>query len=324
MANNVKLYYNYLYIDPTDNKIFYIGKGTGKRSTEHLCDVKKHRIPNHRNYPFYKKIKSLLDIGKVPIIVVLNYTQNEQDAYTQERVLIEKAKNNNQPLCNLSNGGDGFTSEENSISSKKRWANPEYRKKMSKISGEAQRKEEAREQTSRLFKQLWKNKEFREKMIKAAKEKSSTNEFKLRMSKIATEYSNKPEIKEKRIQQLRERWADPEFKKKVSKKISTVLRNNIKIKDARKKLWQNIQYREKMCGIFADPERRKRLSEKRKTLWLDPEYRAKIEATRNDSEHKKKTSESRKAMWRDPVYRAKSHEAQRLARLNKKEMRMVI
>ncbi len=39
--------------------------------------------------------------------------------------------------------------------------------------------------------------------------------------------------------------------------------------------------------------------------------------------NEKRTSEIRKAFWNDPAYRAKSHEAQRLARLKKKELREV-
>jgi hypothetical protein len=62
---------------------FYVGKGKGKRSIYHL------RKSVMKNTPFYSKLKSMKTKGIKPIIEILDYFDNEIDAYNKETELIK-------------------------------------------------------------------------------------------------------------------------------------------------------------------------------------------------------------------------------------------
>jgi len=56
-------YYVYLYIDPFDGKVFYVGKGTGNRALAHLNDLSESRK--------VAKIREIRKLGKEPRIEIL-------------------------------------------------------------------------------------------------------------------------------------------------------------------------------------------------------------------------------------------------------------
>lgn len=64
-------YYVYLYINPTDGKIFYVGKGKGNRAFQHLTDETEH----DKN----KKIKEIREQGKEPIIEILIHGLEDEE-----------------------------------------------------------------------------------------------------------------------------------------------------------------------------------------------------------------------------------------------------
>ena len=78
-------YYVYVYKDPDNKSPFYIGKGSGNRYKKHLNET----FENTENRKKYAKIKSILNAGKEPIIEILKYFNDENQAYDFETELIK-------------------------------------------------------------------------------------------------------------------------------------------------------------------------------------------------------------------------------------------
>jgi hypothetical protein len=85
-------YYIYLYIDPHDDKVFYVGKGKGNRALSHLSDTSESEKVD--------KIKEIRKRGQEPRIEILLHGQ--EDEITALRIeaavidLLTKAKLTNQ------------------------------------------------------------------------------------------------------------------------------------------------------------------------------------------------------------------------------------
>jgi hypothetical protein len=74
-------YYVYLYVDPRDGKVFYIGKGKGERCLDHLFE--------DDDYPKVKRIRDIFAAGLEPRIEMLAHgLRTEQEAYNIEAAAI--------------------------------------------------------------------------------------------------------------------------------------------------------------------------------------------------------------------------------------------
>jgi hypothetical protein len=74
-------YYVYLYVDPRDGKVFYIGKGKDDRCLDHLFEDDDH--------PKVKRIRDIFAAGLEPRIEMLaNGLRTEQEAYNIEAAAI--------------------------------------------------------------------------------------------------------------------------------------------------------------------------------------------------------------------------------------------
>lgn len=80
-------YYVYALCNPITCKVFYIGKGTGKRYSHHYANFKANRIINSIQFDEIKQIDSF---GLKPIVKILNSGICEQTAFFIERKYIEK------------------------------------------------------------------------------------------------------------------------------------------------------------------------------------------------------------------------------------------
>ena len=74
-------YYVYLYVDPRDNKPFYVGKGMGNRAFAHLADTSES--------PKVERIRQLNEEGFQPVIELLAYGLDEQTAFKMEAAAID-------------------------------------------------------------------------------------------------------------------------------------------------------------------------------------------------------------------------------------------
>ena len=75
-------YYVYLYVDPRDGKVFYIGKGKGERCLDHLFEDDDH--------PKVQRIREIFDAGLEPRIEILSHGMATSDeAYLVEAAAID-------------------------------------------------------------------------------------------------------------------------------------------------------------------------------------------------------------------------------------------
>ena len=74
--------YVYLYRDPRDGKIFYVGKGKGQRAFQHLSDEK--------DGPKKRKIQEIREAGLEPKIEILTHgLKDDETALKIEAALID-------------------------------------------------------------------------------------------------------------------------------------------------------------------------------------------------------------------------------------------
>lgn len=96
---NIASYYVYFLIDPRDNKIFYVGKGKGKRIHRHVFDAKNKKVAN---VPKHLKIMEIIKSNNVVIEQIYAMFWEEKYAYGLEKLLIKELKESG--LTNIANG----------------------------------------------------------------------------------------------------------------------------------------------------------------------------------------------------------------------------
>ena len=104
-------HYIYYHIDPRDNQIKYVGKGSGNRAFE----IKYRRNPKHLRW-----IKYLEQLGLSIKIEIIEYFNDENQAYKKEKELISELQKNNNTLFNILPGGDPLCGENNPMYGRKR------------------------------------------------------------------------------------------------------------------------------------------------------------------------------------------------------------
>lgn len=98
-AINPKKYYVYFLINPITNRIFYVGKGKGKRVSSHLKNAKKGIIDNE---PKYSEIKNIIDLGMNPIELIIQDNLKESESFELEMFFIKSLRDYG--LTNISSG----------------------------------------------------------------------------------------------------------------------------------------------------------------------------------------------------------------------------
>jgi hypothetical protein len=92
-------YYVYLLINPITNKIFYVGKGKGKRSFAHYVEYKKGSVTNALKFHY---IDQIISAGKEVEVKYFAVNLDEPTAFKIESYLISELKTYG--LANIQNG----------------------------------------------------------------------------------------------------------------------------------------------------------------------------------------------------------------------------
>ncbi len=82
-------YYVYLLIDPRDDSVFYVGKGTGGRCFSHLDEAHKTTRDSKGDYEKLATIRDIEDTGHEVHIDILRHGLTEDEAFHVESAAIE-------------------------------------------------------------------------------------------------------------------------------------------------------------------------------------------------------------------------------------------
>lgn len=149
------MFYIYAYYEPERAEPFYIGKGTGNRSNEHLKETCLNL-----NDRFHKKLRKLINDGFQPDIEIIVDNLNETDSFEIERRLIKQYGKieNGGTLYNMTDGGEGISGlnhsqesiEKMRMASTGRKLSVEARNKISQNSIDSWTDQRRKEQSERL------------------------------------------------------------------------------------------------------------------------------------------------------------------------------
>jgi hypothetical protein len=224
--------YIYGHYRADSGKLFYIGKGTGKRAWTTSGRSKYWRsVANKYGY----EVKILED----------NLT--EEEAYDKEVQLIAEVGLEN--LVNFRVGGDNPTSAD----MKRLYENEEYRNKIAEIN--AKRSREQANNPEWLAKVTAENRnrgeEFRKNVSASIQKKFDEDaEYKKRVTESNRRMAQTPEWRKKNLEVAERNKNNPEFKTKM--------------KEVHRRNWQNPEYRKKQMELRSTPEFRKKLTGRRK------------------------------------------------------------
>lgn len=100
-------HYTYVLINPTTDKPFYVGKGTGTRYLDHFKEAITNKT--HNKYKT-NTIRKILNQNQEILIEIVFESNNEKECYDEEIELIKfHGRKNNKTgiLTNLTDGGEG-------------------------------------------------------------------------------------------------------------------------------------------------------------------------------------------------------------------------
>ena len=96
------MFYVYQLIDPTNEGVFYVGKGKQRRAWQHAEDVRKGRSSGNKAKD--ARIQMILDAGQEPIVLKVGEFEDQRDAFDLEVELIASTPG----LTNIRRGGEGW------------------------------------------------------------------------------------------------------------------------------------------------------------------------------------------------------------------------
>lgn len=221
------MFYTYYHTRNDTQKPFYVGKGSGNRAFD--ADRNRHW-------------KSIVAKHGHQVHIAAEWP-TETEAFEHEKFLILCFKDMGIPLCNRTAGGEGTTgwvpTEENrKVTSrvvKERWADPEYKARVSEsirrgaaVPGVSEKrslsvktalaKPEAKRKLADAHKRLWQDPSHREKVLASRAANKETDEAKAVRIAKSTATKRTPEAREKVSIEARARWANPEFREMMAAK----------------------------------------------------------------------------------------------------------
>lgn len=235
-------HYVYAIINPIDNKIIYVGKGSSRRIYDHLKNAIAYRDGNDKkikpgcNHKLLNKMVSILSQGFNDIIrEILFETDNEDEAYSFEAQKIDEIGLEN--LCNLTRGGRGGRkgykhSEENREKSIKRLLELAVPASIAANKGKKKDREKFKKQieSAKIIAKI--NFQTPESKAKRVKSFMANRQFKIKNG-LPVSYHGLPkghtksdEHKEKLSIAAIKRMEDPEQRRIISEKVTETLIGN--------------------------------------------------------------------------------------------------
>ena len=84
-SQGLKKFYVYVLIDPRDNEVFYVGKGTGERVLQHSLDAAKEHISETAKL---NQIRKIADQGLEETRLIVGRFETSEEAHAVESILI--------------------------------------------------------------------------------------------------------------------------------------------------------------------------------------------------------------------------------------------
>lgn len=294
-------FYVYAYYDPRPTKDLqpiYIGKGTAA-----LDRASHHWERRCANRLLQRVLDKLRAGGLLPVIEILEYTDDEAEAFEMERFLVDlhgRRDRGNGPLCNLTDGGEGGAGQVYT---------PERRAKLSASHSTL----EARARNAAQSRANWSNPELRGQMIASKQRAQSTPEFRAKLRAAITK-SRTEEVRSAIGEGARLNWLDPAYRART---IESMKRGNAApVEQARKSaasrhMWSDPTKRDEIASKIGAAKRtdeaRARTSEKSKEYYADEEKRrqaGEFAKAYNTPEVKAAKAAALAARWADPVWKA--------------------
>lgn len=97
-------HYVYIYTDPRDNSVFYVGKGRGNRVFDHLAEEGEK--------PKHERIREIHEAKKRPVLEILAHGLNDEQAKIVEAAVIDLLRGNELTHKQLTNQVGGWGSRE--------------------------------------------------------------------------------------------------------------------------------------------------------------------------------------------------------------------
>jgi hypothetical protein len=204
------MFYVYEHWRPDTNTCFYVGKGKNKRAWD---------LKNMRNRHFKAVVSKLISLGFAVDVRIISENLSEEDAIQLEikRIAFYGMEN----LTNMTSGGDGLknptaeTRKKISEAHKKRFENPEERKKMSLIKKGTKVTEETRQKLSRAGKLRRATPEARLNMSIAAKKRGISEETRAKINAARVGLKRSDEVKKAISEKLKGKIVSLETRAKL-------------------------------------------------------------------------------------------------------------
>jgi len=215
--------YVYGHYKADTGELFYIGKGTGNRAW----------VLTGRN-SYWNNV-----VNKHGVEIKILYDGlTDEDAYEKEKEVIAEVGLEN--LTNITEGGEGITSD----------------------------------LAKELFAHRWSNDEYRKKHLEGVRKRSENPEWREMMKRIVQDPAWRKKVDAKNKQQAK----DPEWRRKqkegAQQNKENVIRNK-KISEKVKSYWDNNPDDDRNKRLAKDPMWREKVTEKNKQMAQDPEWRRK-------------------------------------------------
>jgi hypothetical protein len=185
-------YYVYSLTSSIDNKIFYIGKGSGERMYKHITIAKRKGNHYNKNKHLYNKILNIINNDGQIIYNKIFESDDEAEVLNKEMFFIYECgtyhhidgiKKGN--LLNLTKGGEGTSGYKLSNETRKRMSEAKKGKKLlgHLVSDETKKKmSESQKGHQGYYKDKNLSDETKKKMSEAKKGKKFTDEHKRKLS----------------------------------------------------------------------------------------------------------------------------------------------